>query len=703
MSIIIESGENPYRDNVQGKANEPITVAGLLHRAERMLGLIQLGHSLDAIYDRLQDNAPRIALIGGSADHPAHILDLETALRAAVRIWQNGGVPFYFSIPVVCDATAQSNIGMAYSLHSRNLTAEMVIEQLEAHSYHGAFVLSGCDKTPLGIACGLALLDRTRRQRGDAPVWASFCPSHVLRGGVIPPDLRADLEQVAGRAASQGYSDIADDLHQAMSHPLQCIANSAFQGILTRARQAGLIAPSEHQDAEKRLAVHTCHPRGGICAFNGTGNSSRIAVAGLGLTHPAVELLPKPPTAAQIEQTVDGLFACLNRPEYSVSSIVTANWANAVRIHSAAGGSTNLMMHLVAVMRYAGRDVSVWDMDDIRRHPPTPDLFDYSLSQGRDLYALACQCSEGLIRGIETLFYELVRNGAPMDLDAPTVTASTWRHRLADKTNMPASGVNVNPIILSQPRRPYSGIEVLQGNFFDSAVVKISGMSDEQLAQFDDQVAAVLFFENEPDTNAGLLDIHLLDRLRANPALTPDILLALARHNTRADPPALPAADLFDWMIAQRALKIAVIISGQGPEAFGMPEMFTPMQHINSNQRLRPLTMLISDGRYSGTSYGAAIGHVTPEAFCGGGIGLLQTGDLLHVQLSGRRIDLLDAGAFAVGRIELIAAGWPQQRRSLARKRRMAMRERQNQIAVTQRMRYITDAGRGAAPRWVLD
>ena len=71
-----------------------------------------------------------------------------------------------------------------------------------------------------------------------------------------------------------------------------------------------------------------------------------------------------------------------------------------------------------------------------------------------------------------------------------------------------------------------------------------------------------------------------------------------------------------------------VVISGQGPEAFGMPEMFTPMQHINANRALRKLAALISDGRYSGTTCGAAIGHVTPEAINGGCIGLLETGDL---------------------------------------------------------------------------
>jgi dihydroxy-acid dehydratase len=704
MSVIIEQGTNPYRDNVQGKANEPITVAGLLDRAGRALGASDLGHSLEAIFDRLEANAPRIAIIGGSADHPAHILDLETVCRAALRIWQRGGVPFYFGVPVLCDGTAQSNIGMGYSLQSRNGVAAMVVNQMEAHAYHGAYVISGCDKTPLGIAAGLALLDRTRWRRGDAPVFATFSPTHVLRGGTIPPDLLADLDDVARRAEAQAHPEIAADLRESAAYILQCISNAAFQGVLARARQAGIISAAEQKDYERRLAVNTCDRKGGICAFNGTGNSSRLAVSALGLTHPAVELLTVPPDTERVNRVVDALFTIVNRPAYSVGNILAENFANAVRAYSATGGSTNLMMHLVAAMIYAGHDVDVWAMDEIRRSPPVPDVFDYSLTAGRDIFALAQQCSAGAIRGMETIFYELLQQGIPMDLDAPTVTGETWRQRLADAANLPASGVTENPIVLSAPRRPFSGTDVLRGNFFETAVIKISGMTSEQIAEFDDQVGVVLFYENEERANAGLLDVHVLDRLRGHPALTRELLLALAAHNGRNASRLLEelqmlARDvLFDRMVELALLKIVVVISGQGPEAFGMPEMFTPMQHINANRELRKLTALISDGRFSGTSYGAAIGHVTPEALKGGGIGLLQTGDLLHISLSVRRVDLLDPGAFASGHLVPWDVDLADARRDLGVERRRRMLERQGQVSAINRLRDVTDASRGVVP-----
>ncbi len=697
-ATIIESASNPYHDEVQGKANEPIAVAALLDRAALRLGMGPVRYRLDEIVERLDRNAPRVALIGGSADHPAHIVDLDTVFWAATRIWELGGVPFYFGLPVLCDGTAQSHIGMSYSLHSRNLTAETVINQMEAHAYHAAFVLSGCDKTPLGIASGLALLDRTRRARGDAPIWATFAPAHVLRGGTIPPDAAAALNALADEAERQGYDDIAQDLRAAMRAILQCISNAALQGILTRARQVGLLDEAEHKMVENALAAHTCHPQGGICAFNGTGNSTRHVLSALGLAHPALDLLPKPPMAAQIERAVDDLFALLNHPAYSVSEIIRRNWANAVRIHSATGGSTNLNMHLVAVMIYAGVRVSVWDMDRLRREPPVPDLFDYSLTEGRDLYALARQTAAGDIRGMETVFYELVRNNIPMDLDAPTVTGTTWAERLANREGLPAEGVRHNPIILSQPRRPFSGVDVLTGNWFESAVFKIGGMSDAQIDAFDDQVAVVLFFEDEDAANEGLLDVHLLDRLRAHPALTPALLSALAHYNGRGIWQPDPTRDLFAQLVEAQLLKLAVVISGQGPQAFGMPEMFTPMQHINSNRVLRPLAALISDGRYSGTSYGAAIGHVTPEAFCGGQIGVLETGDLLHLGLRKRRIDLLDAAAFLRGELIPWNVDLRKSRPGLYRRRRARMRRRLAQIAVTNRMQRITDAAHGAVP-----
>jgi hypothetical protein len=220
-------------------------------------------------------------------------------------------------------------------------------------------------------------------------------------------------------------------------------------------------------------------------------------------------------------------------------------------------------------------------------------------------------------------------------------------------------------------------------------------------------VCVVLFFENEEEANAGLLDTHLLERLKRCPALTREMLLALAAHN-RGGPHPVEVRNpkrgpLFDRLVREGLVKIAVVISGQGPRAFGMPEMFTPMQHINANRALRRLAVLISDGRFSGVTYGAAIGHVTPEAFNGGGIGFLTTGDLLHLRLSKRRVDLLDAQAFMAGRLIRWQGNLAEARRSLGAVRRRRMIARQARIAVTNRLHDVTDAGRGVVPQLVAE
>ncbi|RBW70949.1 dihydroxy-acid dehydratase [Bacillus taeanensis] len=700
----ISNAINPYRDNVQGKANEPITVAGLLDRAKQIAGSAFQGTpdwTLEEIYNRLEENAPRIAIIGGSPDHPAHIMDFQTSAYAALRIWENGGVPFYFSTPVMCDGTAQSNQGMSYSLQSRNAVAQMVVNQLESHSYHGAFVIQGCDKQPLGVVSAVAHVDRVRQIRGEAPFFATFAPAHVLQGGTIPTDLYAELEELAEKADAQGEKDIAYDLREAMAYILQCTSNTAFQGVLERAVERGILSKKQHKNYEKRLAVATCDGQGGVCAFNGTGNSSRHLVAGMGLVHPALELLTAPPSKNQVNKALDSLTGMINDPNFGAANIVAANIRNAIRIHSASGGSTNLMMHIVAGMLYGGYKFSLWDLDEIHHEHPIPDLFNYSLTEGRDIFALAMQCCAGDSRGMETLFYELLENGVPMDIDAPTVTGESWRTRLNKKKGLPADAVQDNQIIVSTPRRPFSGVDVLTGNFFESAVVKISGMATPQLDSFDKKAAFVLYFENEEDANHSLLDSSLLENIKRKELFHYDSLLSALKYNAPEHYEQLKTADyetLFHEMVEREVLKIAVVISGQGPSAFGMPEMFTPMQHINTNRNLKRVATLISDGRYSGATYGAAIGHMTPEAGDKGGILYLKTGDVLYIGLRERKIEFLNEKAFRNGEMVPDFEGIPKERKALGEKRLQSLQIRRRNVASSNRIYGHTDAANGVVP-----
>ncbi|QIZ09309.1 dihydroxy-acid dehydratase [Priestia megaterium] len=703
---LIENPINPYRDTVIGKSNEPITVAGLLDRSKQNMGSGFDGPkpdwTLENIYDRLEANAPRIAIIGGSADHPAHIMDYQTIAIVALRIWQNGGVPFQFSTPVMCDGTAQDNQGMSYSLQSRNAVAQMIVNQIESHSYHGAFVIQGCDKQPIGVVSALAQVDRVRRYRGESPFFATFAPAHVMSGGSYPEDLIEELMKVAERADFLGAADIAEDIRDTLNYVLVCSTNTSFQGVLERAKERGIISKVEQKGFEKRLAVSTCSKDGGVCAFNGTGNSSRHMISGLGLVHPALELLTQSPSREQLHRAVDSLALLINNPKFSVTNLLATNIKNAIRIHSASGGSTNLMMHIVAGMLYGGFTFSLWDYDRIRQEYPIPDLFDYSLTEGRDIFMLARQCCSGSSKGMETLFYELLQNGVPMDLDAPTVTGTTWGERLVKQSHLSADLVEKDRVILSSPRRPFSGVDVLTGNFFESAVVKISGMSTPQLNSFDQKVNFVLYFENEEAANHSLLDSQFLEDIKRTQKFCHEHLLAVLKHN---DPDnfvelsILPYNELFDQMVEFGALKLTVVISGQGPDAFGMPEMYTPMQHINANRKLKKLVTIVSDGRYSGVTLGAAVGHVTPEALQDGGILYLQTGDLLFIDLSGKQIHFINPESFLKGKLDF--NGFSEVkivRQKVASDRIKAIKKRKLRVATSNHLTGHTDAAHGVVP-----
>jgi dihydroxyacid dehydratase/phosphogluconate dehydratase len=161
---------------------------------------------------------------------------------------------------------------------------------------------------------------------------------------------------------------------------------------------------------------------------------------------------------------------------------------------------------------------------------------------------------------------------------------------------------------------------------------------------------------------------------------------------------------LYDHMIASQTLRIAIVISGQGPEAFGMPEMAVPSFRINYNRVLRQIVSLITDGRYSGTNFGASVGHVTPEAIRGGGIGLLKTGDLLHLRFRAGRIDLIDPVLFAQeGRVELFQQDLREERGPLWLERKARLEKRALKIAPSNRMIHHTDAAHGVVPQQVAD
>lgn len=700
--MIINEQTNPYRECIQGRANEPITVRALLERAERLLkseiDYQDLGdYSLPRIVERLYRNHARVVIIAGSPDHPAHLLDHEHILRAAAQIWRLGGVPFSFGLPVICDGTAQSNIGQSYSLASRNISASTININFEGHSYHAAYVLTGCDKTPMGILSGLLSADLARRQvaRGSAPVWAMFAPSHVLQGGRIPHQTQQKIQGLIESARARGEIELADDIQENCRYILQCSSDEAFLGHFKRAVAAGLLTEDDAQSLLNELAAATCHANGGICAFHGTGNSSRMLLAALGLVHPEQELLTKAPDTANVNAAIETLFQQFNRPEQGLIEIVAANFANCVRIHCATGGSSNLMLHLVGMMRYAGFDITLDDYDRIRCQQKIPDIFSHSLTEGRDTYVLAQQYQQGLHRGNDSLVKILQNLGVSMDMHAPTITGQNWQQRCASLTTATAVDQDEKQrIIYETALRPISGVDVLRGNFFNSCVLKVAAMSDQQYQRFDKRVFITRFYQDEEACLRDLRDPQLINNLANWLQPQTALLQRCASHNGYTGEPMTAMA-----LIEAGWIAFALVIAGQGPQAFGMPEMFAPSQNLRHHQVLEKSSMLITDGRYSGVTKGACVGHMTPEAFAGGAISVLQDGDLLWVQLQDKRIDLIETDAFIQNQYQPIEA------RQLAQYRHQLQQDRQNhwqqrrlQIASSCLLDAVTDAERGVVP-----
>ncbi len=698
--LYITSGENPYKECIQGIANEPICVHALLVEAEKFLKSegeeVKLTNiSLDEIINRLVANRPRVAIIGGSTDHPAHLRDKSHIYRAALRIWYNGGVPFNFNLPIICDGTAQNNIGQSYSLASRNHTAAAVNITMEGHSYHAAWVIAGCDKSPAGILSGLAAADRARMResRKFGALWACFAPSHVLKGGEIPQDICKKLEAIAYKATKAGHADLAHDIEENMRYILQCSSDEAFWGQIRRAQALELITEAEGRDIMNKLAAATCDEAGGICAFNGTGNSSRTLLQSFGLVPKKLELLCAEATTAQINEAMDLFFASFNNKELRVVNILKNNFANSIKIHSTTGSSTNMLLHIPAIMRYAGFDISIHDYVRIRKANAIPEIFAHSLTDDRDTFVLAQQFKKHQHHGVESLYKVLHDLDIELDLNAPTIMGKTWAERLATIDVAVDPTLKEQAVIRTTPIREQSGVEILSGNFCSSAAIKISGMSDKQYAHFNRRYFITRFYENEHVCNQEIMSPNLVERLVEKANLSEARLKYLCKANN-INVNNLDAKEL----LSQGLLSFCLVIAGQGPKAYGMPEMFSPSQNLRHHNILEKSSILLTDGRYSGVTKGACIGHATPEAFEGGAIGALMDGDILYLDFDKQQILYVDDKAFDLGQIVFPEQLPLSERQEIMQQRMNAMVERRFDIAASNLMAGTTHAEEGVVP-----
>lgn len=462
-----------------------------------------------------------------------HLLGLGAKVKKSVET--AGMVGMRFNTVGVSDGIAMGTDGMSYSLQSRDLIADSIETIMGGQWYDGLVAIPGCDKNMPGCMIALGRLNR---------------PGLILYGGTIK----------AGRSSKGEKLDVV----------------SAFQSY--GAYLAGTISEEERQDI-----VRNACPGPGACGGMYTANTMAAAIEAMGLSLPFSSSLGAVDAGKAHEcEAVGAVMHNLLKRDLKPRDIVTRqSLENAIRVILVLGGSTNAVLHLLAVAHAFDIELTLDDFQAIADH--TPLLADLKPS---GQYVMEDLNAAG---GIPALMKMLLNEGVLLG-DALTVTGSTLAENLA---NVPSLASN-QAIIRSwdDPIKPDGHLYILKGNLApEGAVGKITGK--EGLA-FEGPARV---FDSEEDMLVGL------------------------------EAGTIQAGDV-------------VIIRYEGPKGGpGMPEMLTPTSAL-MGAGLGQSVALITDGRFSGGSHGFIIGHVVPEAQEGGPIALVQEGDCIRIDATTKSIHL---------------------------------------------------------------
>lgn len=448
-----------------------------------------------------------------------HLNDLATTVRTGVTA--AGMVGMRFNTIGVSDGISMGTGGMSYSLQSRDLIADSIETVMSAQWYDALIALPGCDKNMPGCLIAMGRLNR---------------PSLMVYGGTIR----------AGHANNQALDIV-----------------SAFQCY-------GEFIAGRINDTQRREIVrHSC-PGAGACGGMYTANTMASAIEALGMSLPFSASAPATDPAKLREcETAGAAIKVLLERDIKPRDIMTrAAFENSMVVVSALGGSTNAVMHLVAMARTVGVPLTIDDFQRVSdRIPFLADLKPSGLYVMEDLHAIG---------GVPAVMKYLLANGL-LDGSCLTVTGKTIAQNLADVPDLTAGQKIIRP--LSNPIKPTGHIQILYGNLAPTgAVAKITGKEGESFSG-----PARVFDQEEA------------------------MLAALERHE-------IQKGDV-------------IVIRYEGPKGGpGMPEMLTCTAAIMGAGMGKDVA-LITDGRFSGGSHGFLVGHITPEAQDGGPLALVRDGD----------------------------------------------------------------------------
>ena len=461
-----------------------------------------------------------------------HLLDLATEVKQGVT--DAGLVGMRFNTIGVSDGISMGTDGMSFSLQSRDLIADSIETIMGAQWYDALIALPGCDKNMPGCLIAMGRLNR---------------PSIMVYGGTIKPG-----------SLNGEKLDIV----------------SAFQCY-------GQYIAQQISDEERQQIVQKSCPGAGACGGMYTANTMATAIEALGMSLPYSASVPAENDEKKDEcKRAGAAILELLKKDIKPRDIMTRTaFENAMVTVMALGGSTNAVLHLIAMARSVEVDLTIDDFQSVSdRIPYLADLKPSGKFVQEDLHSIG---------GTPAVMKYLLKEGL-MDGSCMTVTGRTLAENLESVPDLKEGQTIVRPV--EKPIKESGHIRILKGSLApEGAVAKITGKEGLQFS------GPARVFDSEED---------MLSALEQNKIQKGDV----------------------------------VVIRYEGPKGGpGMPEMLTPTSAI-MGAGLGSDVAMITDGRFSGGSHGFIVGHVTPEAQVGGPIGLLKDGDTVTIDAETNRLDV---------------------------------------------------------------
>ncbi len=487
---------------------------------------------------------PQIAVASSASDMTpcnVHLGDLSEHARRGVA--QAGGKPVYFNTITVTDGISMGTQGMRYSLVSREVIADSIETAVAAEGFDGLIAIGGCDKNMPGAMMAIARLNR---------------PAVFIYGGTILPGFLPNDKEC--------------------QKPLDIV--SVFEAV-------GKHAKGELDADGLKQVEMSAIPGPGSCGGMYTANTmaSAIEVLGMSLPNSSAQLAVSEAKRLDCERAGAAVMNMLRRGIRPRDILTRQAFENAITVCTALGGSTNLILHLLAIAHSAGVSLTQEDFKTIgERVPLLADLKPFGRYNMSHLVRIG---------GIRPMMKLLLDRGL-LHGDCLTVSGETIAETLKDV--QPYGAYPTEQDIIrpwDQPIKAQTHLRVLRGNLApEGAVGKITGKEGLHFK------GTAKVYEGEEDALQGIL---------------------------RGD---VVKGDV-------------VVIRNEGPVGGpGMREMLSPTSAVAGRGLIKDVA-LITDGRFSGGSHGFDVGHITPEAALGGPIGIVRNGDLIEIDAVKNTIDVL--------------------------------------------------------------